>query len=71
MDAELRLGSTTADRFEVRNGLRQGFTMACTFFNIYFSATVANCRDECVEVGVSVLYKHGKKLFGDRTAKSR
>ena len=71
MHAEVRLGSTTADRFEVRNGLRQGCTLAPTLFNIYFSAMVANWRDECVGAGVSVLYKHGKKLVGDRTAKSR
>ena len=71
MHAEVRLGSTTTDRFEVRNGLRQGCTLAPTLFNIYFSAMVANWRDECVGAGVSVLYKHGKKLVGDRTAKSR
>ena len=37
MHAEVRVGSTVTDRFEVRNGLRQGCTLAPTSFNIYFS----------------------------------
>ena len=71
MHAEVRVGSTVTDRFEVRNGLRQGCTLAPTLFNIYFSAMVADWRDRSSGAGVSVLYKHGRKLVGDRTAKSR
>ena len=62
MHAEVKLGPTCTESFEVRNGLRQGCTMAPTLFNIYFSAMVANWRNECIEEGVSVLYKHGRKL---------
>ena len=42
MHAEVRVGSTVTDRFEVQNGLRQGCTLAPTLFNIYFSAIVAD-----------------------------
>ena len=71
MHAEVRVGSTVTDRFEVQNGLRQGCTLAPTLFNIYFSAMVADWRNRSSGAGVSVLYKHGRKLVGDRTAKSR
>ena len=72
MHAEVKVGpAATTESFEVRNGLRQGCTLAPTLFNIYFSAMVANWRNECAEAGVSVLYKHGRKLVGDRTAKTR
>lgn len=27
-------------------------------------------RNECTEAGIDVLFKHGRKLVGDRTAKS-
>ena len=71
MHAEVRVGSTVTDRFEVRNGLRQGCTLAPTLFNIYFSAMVVDWCNRISGAGVSVLYKHGRKLVWDRTAKSR
>ena len=40
-------------------------------FDIYFSAMGADWRNRSSGAGVSVLYKHGRKLVGDRTAKSR
>lgn len=70
MNAEVRVGSELSDVFEVKNGLRQGCTLAPTLFNIYFSAVVSCWRDECVEAGIDVMFKHGRKLVGDRTAKS-
>ena len=71
MHAEVRVGSTVTERFEVRNGLRQGYTLAPTLFNIYFGAVVADECNRSSGAGVSVLYKHGRKLVGDCTAKSR
>ena len=41
MQAEVRIGDVTTEHFEVRNGLRQGCTLAPTLFNIYISAVVA------------------------------
>ena len=62
MCAEVRVGSTTTEEFEVRNGIRQGCTLAPTLFNIYISAGVANWQIESPEAGVAVLYEHGRKL---------
>ena len=71
MRAEIRIGDLTTDCITVRNGLRQGCTLAPTLFNLYFSAVVACWRARCPQAGVSVRYKHGRKLVGDRTTKSR
>jgi len=45
--------------------------MAPTPFSIYFNAMVTRWRSQCEGVGVTVLYKHGRKLVGDRTVKSK
>ena len=47
--------------------------MAPTLFNIYliFNTMVTRWRSQSGEAGVPILYKHGRKLVGDRTAKSR
>ena len=45
--------------------------MAPTLFNLYFNVMVSMWRKQCDEIGVPVLYKHGRKLLGDHTAKSR
>jgi len=71
MRAEVTVGSTTTEEFEVRNGLRQGCTLAPTLFNIYISAVVANWQTESPEVGLAVLYIHGRKLVGDCSTKAR
>ena len=49
------MGSTVTDRFEVRNGLRQGYTLAPTLFNIYFSAMMADWHNMSSGAGVSVI----------------
>ena len=71
MQAGVRVRNAVTNCFEVRNGLRQGCTMAPTLFNIYFSAMVTRWHSQSGEAGVPILYKHGRKLVGDRTAKSR
>ena len=71
MQAVVRTGDSTTDNISVTNGLRQGCTLAPSLFNPYFGAMVACWRSKCPEAGVTVLYKHGRKLVGDRTAKSR
>ncbi len=63
----MRVGESLFDSFKVRNGLRQGCTLAPTFF----SAIVVSWWQSCPEAGVEVVYKHGRKLVGNRMAKSR
>jgi len=71
MQAVIRSGNGTTDSISVTNGLRQGCTLAPSLFNLYFSAVVTSWRRKCPVAGVTVRYKHGRKLVGDRTAKSR
>ena len=74
MQASVRVVSSTSvssSSFSVCNGLRQGCTLAPTLFNLYFNAMVSNWRSQCPQAGVELKYKHGRKLVGDRTAKSR
>ncbi len=63
MLAQVRVGGDlTTNSIEVKNGVRQGCTLAPSLFNIYFSAMVACWRARCPEAGVTVRYKHGRKL---------
>ena len=55
MKAEVSVGGSLSDSFEVRNGLRQGCTLAPTLFKIYFSAVVGSWWRSCPEAGVEVL----------------
>ena len=55
MHAEVRVGSTVTEMFEVQNGLRQGCNLAPTLFNIYFSAMVADWRNRSSGAWVSVI----------------
>jgi hypothetical protein len=70
MLAVVRVGNTTTDSISVQNGLRQDCTLAPTLFNIYYSAVVDHWRRRCDVAGIDVRLKHGRKLIGDRTAKS-
>ena len=45
--------------------------MAPTLFNIYFNAMVTRLCSQSGEAGIPILHKHGRKLVGDRSAKSR
>ena len=71
MEAEVRVRSGLSDAFEVKNGLRQGCTLALILFNIYFDAMVACWQNVCAGAGIDVLFKHGRNLLADRTAKSK
>ena len=71
MTAVVRVGNDLTEDIEVTNGLRQGCTLAPTLFNLYFSAVMACWRARCPQAGVTVRYRIGRKLVGDRTAKSR
>ena len=45
--------------------------MAPVLFSLYFGAVVNDWRSKCLASGVEFRYKLGRKLVGDRTAKSR
>ena len=67
MKAEVTVGGTTCPVVEVNDGLRQGFTIAPSLFNLYFNLVVGAWRSRCQSTGVDVLYKFGGKLVGERT----
>ena len=64
LHAEVRVSLTVTDRFEVRNRLWQGCTLAPTLFNIYFSAMVSNWCNRSSCAGVSVLYSMVRSWLG-------
>jgi len=70
MRASVRVKGHISDSFGVRNGVRQGCTIAPVLFNLYFCAVFEDWRQQCSLAGVSFRYSHGRKLVGDRTAKS-
>ena len=74
MRAVIRSGDTTTGSIDVQNGLRQGCTLAPTLFNSYFCAMVAtyvqcSWKAGCQQAGVTLKFKHCRKLFGDCTVK--
>ena len=71
MTAVVRVSGGTTDEINIRNGLRQRCTMAPVLFNLYIAAMVVCWRGQCPEAGVTVRYKIGRRLVGDRTAKAR
>eukprot|EP00117_Sycon_ciliatum_P039014 scpid35652/ scgid3339/ Craniofacial development protein 2; p97 bucentaur protein len=66
MTASVRVDGKLTDPITVRNGLRQGCTLAPMLFNLYFSAVVASWRSSCPDAGISFHYK-----VGDRTVKGK
>ena len=67
MAATVAVGGEEAPPFEVRNGLRQGCTIAPTLFILYFEQVIQCWLHRCNAVGIEVLYKIGGKLVGERT----
>jgi len=53
------------------SGHRPVKTMTLTLFNIYFNAIMARWRVHSEVAGVTVLYKHGRRLVDDRTVMER
>ena len=70
MKTEVRVDGHTAPEFEVRNGLRQGCTIALTLFNLYFNMVVSCWKDRCHSLGVGIWYKYGGNLVGERTRRT-
>lgn len=52
------------------DGMRADVRMGAISTDIYYSAVVSNWRGKCPSAGVSMRFKHGRKLVGDCTAKS-
>ena len=48
MHAVVKMGGSWSECLEVRNGLRQGCSLAPALFNLYFSAVVTTCRSNCI-----------------------
>ena len=71
MRAAVTVKGRCSDSFAVRNGVRQGCTIASVLFNLYLCAVVDDWRKQCPQAGVIFCYCHGRKPVGDRTPKSR
>ena len=70
MQGGVRMENTVTDNFEVRNGLRQGFTMAPVLFNVYFNGMVARWGSQSGEAGIPILYQHAwQKTSGRQNCK--
>ena len=70
MKAEVKVGDVTSSMINVCNGLQQGCVLVPNLFNLYFNAVVRDYQQRCPQAGVCLNYKCGRKLVGDRTAKS-
>ena len=67
MVASVVVGGEAAPSFQVRNGLRQGCTIAPMLFILYFELVIRCWLSRCDTAGIKVLYKIGGKLVGERT----
>ena len=70
MAATVAVDGEQAPPFEVRNGLRQGCTIAPTLFILYFELVIRCWLHRCNAVRIEVLYKIGGKLVGERTRRT-
>ena len=67
MSATVTVGGGRSEPFSVRNGLRQGCTIAPTLFILYFGLVIDRWLDRCQAAGVEVQFKLGGRLIGERT----
>ena len=70
MHADVKIGDVTMDEVEVCDGLRQGYILTPSLFNIYFNKIVGSWRERCSNAGPVELYNFRRKLVGDRKAKN-
>ena len=70
MEARVRVGGELLDEIEVRNGLRQGCTMAPTLFNLYACVVAERWLERVKDVegvGTCIYYKLDQQLFRKST----
>ena len=70
MEARVRVGGELLDEIEVRNGLRQGCTMATTLFNLYACVVAERWLERVKDVegvGTCIYYKLDQQLFRKST----
>ena len=73
MEARVRVGEELLEEIEVKNGLRQGCTMAPTLFNLYSCVVVERWLEKVrnVEgVGTCLFYKLDQQLFRRSTKRA-
>ena len=67
MIASVVVGGETVPSFQVRDGLRQGCTIAPMLFILYFELAIRCWLSRCGTAGIEVLYKIDGKFVGERT----
>ena len=72
MTAVLQIhGEALEGDIDVSNGLRQGCVLAPVLFILFFNLTIEAWRQECSEVGITILYKADGCLIGSRARMDR
>ena len=69
MKAEVTFIGNLTPEFEVCNGLRHGYVIALSLFNLCFNLVISQWQKKGADFGVNTLYKCGGKLIGERTLK--